>query len=110
MFQSEGPAAPGSANGAQTKFRVLQPQTSTAGHDRQAPSRASDHLLQERWPREWRDGARSAFLGQLTGEREQGGYPREFHAWSLDRRNAWFGGFNRGYHDRLRSFSVGATR
>jgi hypothetical protein len=61
------------------------------------------HPLQEQWPREWRDGARGAFLAQLAGEREPGGYPRGFHAWPLDRRNAWFAGFNRGYQDRLSS-------
>jgi hypothetical protein len=57
--------------------------------------------LQERWPDEWRNGARCAFLRSFDGERESGGYPRGFHAWPLDRRNAWFAGFSMGFHDRL---------
>jgi hypothetical protein len=58
--------------------------------------------LRVRWPAEWRDGARCAFLRHFEGEREKGGYPRGFHRWPLDRRNAWIAGYNRGFHDRLR--------
>jgi hypothetical protein len=61
------------------------------------------HPLREQWPREWRDGARMAFLRPVADEREPGGYPRGFHAWPLDRRNAWWSGYSRGYHDRLSS-------
>ncbi len=68
----------------------------------------SDDAYRERWRTEWRDGARCAFLGQFEGEREIGGYPRGFHAWPLARRNAWFAGFNRGFHDRLHLVSEGA--
>lgn len=32
-----------------------------------------------RWPAEFRDGARCAFLRAFPGERERGGYPRGFH-------------------------------
>lgn len=60
-----------------------------------------DHLRQ-RWPGEWRDGARCAFLRRFDGARAAGGYPVGFHRWTLDRRNAWLSGFNRGFHDRLR--------
>jgi hypothetical protein len=28
------------------------------------------------------------------------GYPRGFHQWPLDRRNAWYAAFNLGYHQR----------
>jgi hypothetical protein len=59
-------------------------------------------ILQARWPDEFRDGARCAFLRRFDGEREPGGYPRGFHRWPLERRNAWFAGFNVGFHDRLR--------
>jgi hypothetical protein len=55
-----------------------------------------------RWPNEYRDGARCAFLQRHDGKREGGGYPLAFHGWPLDRRNAWFAGFNVGFHDRLR--------
>ena len=58
--------------------------------------------LRSRWPEEFRDGVRCAFLRRFPGERERGGYPRGFHGWTLDRRNAWFSGFNQGYHARLR--------
>jgi hypothetical protein len=58
--------------------------------------------LRAQWPAEYRDGARCAFLLRFDGDREQGGYPRGFHGWPLERRNAWFTGFNVGFHDRLR--------
>jgi hypothetical protein len=58
--------------------------------------------LRERWSAEFTDGARCAFLLRFDGERESGGYPRGFHRWPLGRRNAWFAGFSRGFHDRLR--------
>jgi len=58
--------------------------------------------LRAQWPAEYRDGARCALLLRFDGDREQGGYPRGFHGWPLERRNAWFTGFNVGFHDRLR--------
>jgi hypothetical protein len=57
--------------------------------------------LRSRWPAEWRDGARLAFLQIPEGEREAGDYPVGFHTWELSRRNAWFAGYVRGYLDRL---------
>jgi hypothetical protein len=56
--------------------------------------------LRDGWPDEFRNGARLGFLGRADDEREAGGYPVGFHAWPLDRRNAWFVGFNRGRLDR----------
>jgi len=59
--------------------------------------------LRRRWPDEFRDGARCAFLREFEGEREAGGcYPRGFRRWPLSRRNAWYAGFNVGFHDRIR--------
>lgn len=58
--------------------------------------------LRARWPAEFRDGLLCALLRSFPGEREAGGYPRGFHQWPLDRRDAWFAGFNVGFHDRLR--------
>ena len=58
--------------------------------------------LRARWPTEWRDGARCAFLLEFPGDRESGGYPRGFHGWPLERRNVWFSGYVLGYFDRLR--------
>jgi hypothetical protein len=51
---------------------------------------------------EYNDGARCAFLKTYPGKREPGGYPRGFHAWPLDTRNAWFVGFNEGFQLRSR--------
>lgn len=58
--------------------------------------------LRSRWLAEFRDAARCGFLLRVDGEREAGGYPKGFHRWPLERRNAWFAGFNVGFHDRLR--------
>jgi hypothetical protein len=58
--------------------------------------------LRTRWPNDFRDGARCALLQSYPGPREKGGYPAGFHCWPLDRRNAWFAGFNVGFHDRMR--------
>ncbi len=60
--------------------------------------------LRQRWPDEFRDGARCGFLSRFDGKREKGGYPRRFHVWPIERRNAWFAGLNIGFHDRLRLF------
>jgi len=58
--------------------------------------------LKRAWPDEFADGARCALLREFPGDREKGGYPRGFHRWPLDRRNAWFSGYNLGYHQRGR--------
>jgi hypothetical protein len=62
----------------------------------------SEQAIRERWPHEFRDGARCGFLQRYDGNRERGGYPLGFHRWPLERRNAWYAGFNRGFCDRLR--------
>lgn len=53
--------------------------------------------LRSKWPEEWATGARTGFEGESDGA----SYPQGFHTWPLDRRNAWFAGFVRGYLDRL---------
>jgi hypothetical protein len=58
--------------------------------------------VQGKWPSEFRDGARWGFLQQQEGPRDPGGYPLGFNHWQVARRNAWFAGFNVGFHDRLR--------
>jgi hypothetical protein len=65
--------------------------------------------IEEEFPTEFRDGARSGFLQQREAPRDPGGYPRGFNRWPLKRRNAWFAGFNVGFHDRLRLCSSKAT-
>jgi hypothetical protein len=57
-------------------------------------------IEQQRWrdvyPKEFDDGALFGRSRKAEGERERGGYPRGFHAWPLERRNAWWAGFNLG--------------
>ncbi len=56
--------------------------------------------LQNRFPAEFRHG----YLSGLTGENQKpcdgGGYPPGFRGWPLERRNAWFSGWNLGNFDR----------
>lgn len=58
--------------------------------------------LERAFPEAFHDGVRCGFLKTCPGERELGGYPRGFHAWPLEQRNAWFAGFNVGRVDRQR--------
>ena len=53
--------------------------------------------LRAMWPAEFLDGGKVAYFGKAEGEREKGGYPKGFHRWTMERRNAWFAGFNVGY-------------
>lgn len=52
--------------------------------------------IRDRWPSEFSDGARRAYLGDRH-------YPSGFFSWPPDRRNAWFAGFNVGHCDRARA-------
>ena len=55
------------------------------------------------FPSEFVDGESMGAGWEPTSEgREKGGYPLGFHAWPLERRNAWFAGFNFGYGRRKR--------
>jgi hypothetical protein len=63
---------------------------------------ASLKSLQDKWPAEFRDGARCGFLQRRDSLYGPCGYPAGFAHWQLERRNAWFAGFNIGYHDRSR--------
>ena len=62
-----------------------------------------EQAIRERWPDEFKDGARCAFLRRFDGKREPGGYPLGFHRWPLERRNSWFCGFNFGRPERQRA-------
>ena len=55
------------------------------------------------WPDEFANGERCAFYKRFDGERERGGYPKGFHRWPLERRNAWYCGFNLGRVERRRA-------
>jgi hypothetical protein len=52
------------------------------------------------WHVEFDEGARCGALQKFDGEREAGGYPLGFHSWPLERRNAWYAGFNAGYTEK----------
>jgi hypothetical protein len=54
--------------------------------------------IRKRFPSEFDDGFVVGGRAPIAGERERGNYPKGFHDWALDRRNAWFAGFNAGYH------------
>lgn len=55
------------------------------------------------FPDEFRHGFRAAFLQKSDEPCDKGGYPPGFHTWPLDRRNAWWCGFNSGLvaHSKL---------
>lgn len=59
------------------------------------------------WPKEFRLGCRFGFLGKADPPCDRAGYPAGFHAWPLDRRNAWWCGWNNGRCDRAR---LGASK
>lgn len=67
-------------------------------------------MIRKAWPAEFNDGARCAFLQHYDGDREKGRYPLGFHGWPLDRRNAWFAGFNKGRCDRQQASPIEAAR
>jgi hypothetical protein len=52
--------------------------------------------LADQWPEEFRLGYRFGFRGKANPPCDKAGYPPEFHAWPLDRRNAWWCEFNQG--------------
>ena len=57
--------------------------------------------LHRKFRSEFNDGAVYGAGWVPSDEREKGGYPLGFHDWQLERRNAWFAGFNVGYQRRL---------
>jgi hypothetical protein len=69
--------------------------------DQGRPSVAEERERIERdFPAEFADGRRRAFIGNKL-------YPRRFKDWPLDRRNAWFAGWNVGYLERKRTLRDG---
>lgn len=64
--------------------------------------------LRERHPDAFDAGARRGFAMKLGTDTEPGGYPKGFHMWSPDRRNAYFAGWNLGNFKRNSAKSGGA--
>ena len=52
--------------------------------------------IRRAYPVEFNDGAKRAYRGDAR-------YPSGLHQWPLDKRNAFFAGFNEGYHLRPRA-------
>jgi hypothetical protein len=62
----------------------------------QAKSELIRAELAERWPAEYADGL-AVSLGEMHEfRRDPGDYPKGFHTWPLERRNAWWAGANMG--------------
>jgi hypothetical protein len=66
------------------------------------PVQSIRNELRRQWQDAFDDGAQCAFTGEYPREREPGGYPKGFYFWPLEKRNAWFAGFNLGLIDRAR--------
>ncbi|GEM_PF-2967213 len=59
-------------------------------------ARNERRAIRKQWPAEFDDGVVYGLTGKADGPREPGGYPKGFHGWPLERRNAWFAGANFG--------------
>jgi hypothetical protein len=63
---------------------------------------------------EFNNGFEIGFFGKAKSAARDpagGDYPLGFHAWSKNRKDAWFCGFNLGYVKRLRTdCEIGATQ
>ena len=70
------------------------------GQDRERIAAAERERIRQAFPDEFADGAKRGFKGDPL-------YPHGFTTWPLDRRNAWFAGFNKGYSDRKRGAGDG---
>jgi hypothetical protein len=62
-------------------------------------SRESFYIRRD-FPHEFVDGESMGGGWEPGGDREKGGYPSGFRGWPLERRNAWFAGFNWGNQRR----------
>lgn len=75
--------------------RDERPRQETDAERRKRFAQERRESLRQRYPVEFNDGARRAFNSIKR-------YPRGFLGWPLEKRNAWFAGFNMGYMDRLK--------
>jgi hypothetical protein len=63
-------------------------------------SEAVRAALCAKFPREFEHGYRTGYLGENQPPCDAAGYMIGHHTWPLDRKNAWFAGFNLGYAER----------
>jgi hypothetical protein len=66
------------------------------------PVAAERARLEAEWPQEYRLGFRFGFLGKAASPCDTAGYPIGLASWPLDRRNAWWAGWNEGRNERDR--------
>lgn len=59
-------------------------------------ARTERRRLRRLHPEAFKDG-KYVGAGIERGKREPGGYPKGFHQWDLEKRNAWWAGANLGY-------------
>jgi hypothetical protein len=53
-----------------------------------------------KFPQEFEHGYRTGYLGENQPPCDAAGYMIGHHTWPLDRKNAWFAGFNLGYGEQ----------
>jgi hypothetical protein len=53
-----------------------------------------------KFPNEFEHGYRTGYLGENQPPCDAAGYMIGHHTWPLDRKNAWFAGFNLGHFER----------
>jgi hypothetical protein len=53
-----------------------------------------------KFPAEFESGYRYGVTGAVQPPCDAAGYPIGFHTWPLDRRNAWWAGFNLGHVEK----------
>ena len=70
------------------------------GQDRAHQAAEERAQIERAFPAEFADGRRRAFVGDKL-------YPRRFKDWPLERRNAWFAGWNVGNIERKRTLGDG---
>jgi hypothetical protein len=74
----------------------------TVDADTKAPNAVEAEIarLRAAWPHEFRLGFRFGFLGKADKPHDSAGYPLGLHQWPIDRKTAWWCGWNEGRNER----------
>jgi hypothetical protein len=89
------PARPG--HGPQDDdFPGRKSDSANASEITQAKSKLIRAQLAARWPAQYADGVAVGLGEKPESPREPGDYPKGFHTWLPERRNAWWAGANMG--------------